>query len=75
MSSLHCTCVRVCSKKNIESKNVKVSAFACRVQGCYRVRSGRLEVLMAVLLESSLQGCYALWTGKHLTDFGGIVVH
>jgi len=63
------------SKKNIESNNVKVSAVACRVQGCYHVRVGRFEVLMAVLLVSSLQGGYAVWTGKHLPAFGGIVAN
>jgi hypothetical protein len=72
---LQYTCVRACSKKNIEIKNVKVSAFACHVQGCYHVRNGRFEDVMAVLLESSLQGCYAVLTGKHLPAFGGIVVH
>jgi hypothetical protein len=53
---------RVCStpvfvyvvRYNIESNNVKVSAFACRVQVCYHVRIGIFEVLMPVLLESSL---------------------
>jgi hypothetical protein len=75
LSNLQYTCVRVCSKKNIESNNVKVSAFACRVQGCYHVYFGRFEVLMAVLLESSIQGCYAVCTGKRLPAFGGIAVH
>ena len=68
MSSFQYACVRVCSKENIGSNDVKISAFACRVQGCYHVLigGGGFEVLMAVLLESSLQGCYAVWTGKHL---------
>lgn len=66
--------VYVRSKKNIESSNVKVRAFACRVQVCYHVRIERFEVMMPVLLESSLQGCFAVWTGKHLPAFGGIVV-
>jgi hypothetical protein len=76
LSSFQYTCVRVlvCSKKNIESKNVNVSAFACRVEGCYHWRVGRFEVLMVVLLESSLQECYAVWTGKRLPAFGGILV-
>lgn len=74
LSSFQYTCVRVCSKKNIESKNGKVSAFSCRVQGCYHWRIGRFGVLMTVLLESSLKGCYAVWTGKRLPAFGGISV-
>jgi hypothetical protein len=63
--------IHLCSsgKKNIESRNVEVSDYACHVQGCYNVRIGRFEFLIAVWLESSLQRCYAVWIGKHLPAF------